>query len=150
MFEPDLGPMPDDDDDDELDDVGLLTREAPAAKATKAKSALREKPAPKSSAWELTGNAELDALGEPAERALVMALSSLPAAVEQAASSLRTSLLCGALLSLAKTYNRFQSECDVIHAEPRQRSARLGLVAATRASLAWGLSLLGIPAPERM
>ena len=62
MFEPDLGPMPDDDDDDELDDVGLLTREAPAAKATKAKSAPREKPAPKSSAWELTGNAELDAL----------------------------------------------------------------------------------------
>ena len=58
MFEP----MPDDDDDDELDDVGLLTREAPAAKATKAKSAPREKPAPKSSAWELTGNAELDAL----------------------------------------------------------------------------------------
>ena len=57
MFEP----MPDDDDDDELDDVGLLTREAPAAKATKAKSAPREKPAPKSSAWELTGNAELDA-----------------------------------------------------------------------------------------
>ena len=65
MFEPDLGPMPDDDDelDDELNDVGLLTREAPAAKATKAKSAPREKPAaPKSSAWELTGNAELDAL----------------------------------------------------------------------------------------
>ena len=65
MFEPDLGPMPDDDDDelnDELNDIGLLTREAPAAKTTKAKSAPREKPAPKSSAWELTGNAELDAL----------------------------------------------------------------------------------------
>jgi arginyl-tRNA synthetase len=90
------------------------------------------------------------ALEQPAERALVLALDGLPAVVARCASELRPSPLCTYLFDLAKSYNRFQIDCDVIHSEGDVLQARLLLVKATREALAWGLSLLGIPAPARM
>ncbi|PRP93064.1 Arginine--tRNA ligase [Enhygromyxa salina] len=101
----------------------------------------------------LTGETATQAgtLGEIAERALMQALIGLPGSVAQAASTLRPSILCGQLYGLAKAYNRFQQECNVIHQDdPGVVQARLLLVKATQAALGWGLSLLGIPAPERM
>lgn len=88
-------------------------------------------------------------LDELAERALMQQLIDLPGAVAQAAHALRPSILCGRLHALAQAYNRFQQECNVIR-QPDQGvvQARLLLVKATRGALAWGLSLLGIPAPE--
>jgi arginyl-tRNA synthetase len=94
------------------------------------------------------GPGTLDTL---AERALMQALVALPDIVRGAAISLRPSLLCTQLFALAKAYNRFQQECDVIHqGDPAVVQSRLLLVKATRGALAWGLSLLGIPSPERM
>ncbi len=90
-------------------------------------------------------------LSEPAERALMQALTGLPAAVAASAANLRPTPLCSQLYVIAKAYNRFQQECNVIHQEDRNVvQARLLLVTATREALRWGLSLLGIPAPERM
>jgi arginyl-tRNA synthetase len=90
-------------------------------------------------------------LVEPAERALLQALIGLPAAVAHAAAGLRPTGVCGQLYVIAKAYNRFQQECNVIHQTDRDVvQARLLLVAATREALRWGLSLLGIPAPARM
>src|SRR5690606_4885696 len=92
-------------------------------------------------------------LDELPERALMQELIDLPAAAGQAAYALRPSILCARLLSLAHAYNRFQTDkrCDVIHqSDPGVIQARLLLVKATRNALAWGLSLLGIPAPEWM
>jgi arginyl-tRNA synthetase len=90
-------------------------------------------------------------LVEPAERMLLQALIGLPGAVAHAAAALRPTGVCGQLYVIAKAYNRFQQECDVIHQTDRGViQARLLLVAATREALRWGLSLLGIPAPARM
>jgi arginyl-tRNA synthetase len=93
----------------------------------------------------------LGTLVEPAERALLQALIALPGVVAHAAASLRPTGVCGQLYVIAKAYNRFQQECDVIHQSDREVvQARLLLVMATREALRFGLSLLGIPAPARM
>ncbi|HVH97560.1 MAG TPA: DALR anticodon-binding domain-containing protein [Enhygromyxa sp.] len=82
---------------------------------------------------------------------LLQQLIDLPGAVAQAAYALRPSILCGRLLALVHAYNHFQQTCDVIHqTDQGVVQARLLLVKATRNALAWGLSLLGIPAPEWM
>ena len=101
----------------------------------------------------LAADAKLGAhtFAEPAEQAFLSAIAALPGAVAQAAQTLRPSMLCAQLYALTKAYNRFQQECDVIHqTDPEVVQARLLLVTAARAALRWGLSLLGIPAPERM
>ena len=92
------------------------------------------------------------ALGNERERELVMAIAGLPAAVSAAGESSRPSTLCTYLYNLAKAYNRFQDsrDCKVIDSEGDLLQGRLMLVKATREALAWGLDLLGIPAPERM
>lgn len=93
---------------------------------------------------------EAGTLDDPAERALMQELIDLPAAVAQAAAGLRPSIVCSRLYALARAYNRFQQTCNVIRQEGGVLQARLLLVKATREALSWGLSLLGIPAPERM
>lgn len=101
----------------------------------------------------VAGEAELQAgtLDELAERALMQQLVDLPGAVAQASFALRPSILCGRLLALAHAYNHFQQTCNVIHqTDQGVVQARLLLVQATRNALAWGLSLLGIPAPQWM
>ncbi len=90
------------------------------------------------------------ALREPSERALVLALDRLPGVVAQVSATLRPSHLCTFLFDLAKIYNRFQRDCNVITSEGPTLEARLLLITATRSALAWGLGLLGITAPERM
>ena len=89
-------------------------------------------------------------LTEPAERALVLALDQLPDVVEHVSRTLRPSVLCTYLFSLAKTYNRFQIECNVVQSEGATLQGRLLLVTATRQALTFGLGVLGMAAPERM
>ncbi len=90
------------------------------------------------------------ALEHPAERALLMKLDDLPSVVAHAADKLRPSLLCTYLFELSKNYNHFQALCPVLTSEGDLLQARLLLVTAVRHALAWGLSLLGIPSPQRM
>jgi arginyl-tRNA synthetase len=101
----------------------------------------------------LAGETELapGTLAELPERALMQALVALPGTVAAAAHSLRPSMLCATLYSLAKAYNHFQQTCNVIHqTDADVIQSRLLLVQATREALAWGLGLLGIPAPAWM
>jgi arginyl-tRNA synthetase len=101
----------------------------------------------------LAGEAPLSAgtLEELPERALLQQLIDLPGAVAQAGYALRPSILCARLLGLAHAYNHFQQKLNVIRqTDQGVVQARLLLVQATRNALAWGLSLLGIPAPEWM
>ncbi len=90
------------------------------------------------------------ALRLPEERELVMALSNLCRATEQAASQLRPSVLCTYLHDLAKSFNRFNNQCKVKDSEGALLQGRLLLVHATIEALRWGLDKLGIPAPTRM
>jgi len=97
-------------------------------------------------------SAPLDALEQPEERDLVLALDGLRAAATQAALGLRPSILCTYLHELAKATNRFvnSKQCRVLQAEGDARPARLVLVAAAHGALRWGLLRLGIEAPARM
>lgn len=94
--------------------------------------------------------AVLSALVEPSERALVLALDRLPEVLHQAAQQLRPSILCTYLFELAQTFNGFNAACPVKPSEGDLLQARLLVVTATARALAHAMSLLGIPAPQRM
>ena len=90
-------------------------------------------------------------LGSPAERALARQLVALPDAIEASLESLSPSKLCTYLFELAQSFTGFYETCPVLKAEdPAIRASRLGLCELSAASLALGLELLGIEAPERM
>lgn len=91
-------------------------------------------------------------LAHPFERQLVNLVAGLPAAVYQAAATNRPSALVTYVYGLAKAVSELcaSRECNVRKAQGDLQQARLLLVKASREALAWGLDLLGIPAPERM
>jgi arginyl-tRNA synthetase len=94
------------------------------------------------------GAVKLDA---PEERALALALLDLELTVASSAETLQPHKLCGYLYELAGRFTAFYTACSVLKAETNElRRSRLTLVAATRRTLALGLSLLGMAAPERM
>src|SRR5690606_8185990 len=90
-------------------------------------------------------------VAEPAERALVLELFDLAAAVEASAAGLQPHRLCTYLYELASKFTAFYEACPVLRASTEeQRDSRLALCEQTRRSLSLGLSLLGMAAPERM
>ena len=88
---------------------------------------------------------------EPAERALAMALLGLPAALAATVEGSAPSKLAGYLFALASTFTTFFETCPVLRApDDETRRSRLLLADLTARTLALGLGLLGITAPERM
>lgn len=86
----------------------------------------------------------------PAERALALELLSFGRALSEVEASLEPHRLCGYLYGLASTFSTFFNECPVLKSEPAERASRLTLCALTARTLATGLELLGIEAPQRM
>jgi len=86
----------------------------------------------------------------PAERALALELLSFGRALSEVETSLEPHKLCGYLYALAVSFSTFFNECPVLKSEPAERASRLALCALTARTLATGLDLLGIEAPERM
>ncbi|ANN19632.1 arginine--tRNA ligase [Amycolatopsis orientalis] len=90
-------------------------------------------------------------LGHPAERALALALIRFPEAVGAAASGHHPHKLCAYLYETAVVFSRFYEQCPVLDAEgPGVRDSRLLLAGLTSKTLTLGLSLLGIPSPDRL
>ena len=90
-------------------------------------------------------------LEHPAERKLMQSLIHFNTVAVRAAEEYRPSLLCTYLYEVAKKFNFFYHECSIAQAEsPELKQARLALSYCTGQVLKQGLSLLGIPAPERM
>ncbi|MFB6111564.1 MAG: arginine--tRNA ligase [Halobacteriaceae archaeon] len=87
---------------------------------------------------------------QPAERALIETIARLPAVVEEAATELEPHLLATYVRELADDFNAFYRECPVQDASGESRMARAALVDAARHTLANGLWLLGVQAPESM
>jgi len=87
---------------------------------------------------------------DPGERALLLALDGLPAAIHGAAAQLRPAQLCTYLFELAQTFNRFNATCPVKPSEGEVLQRRLLLVTATVKAMHHALGLLGIPVPRRM
>jgi arginyl-tRNA synthetase len=91
-----------------------------------------------------------DLRGGP-EAALVREVVRLPEVVEDAAAAEETQGVTAYATELATTFHAFYRDAKVVDpADPSRSAARLALVAATQATLANALGLLGISAPEQM
>jgi arginyl-tRNA synthetase len=86
----------------------------------------------------------------PEEINLIEQIASFPVEVERSAAEYKPLVITSYVFDLAKRFNDFYHACPVLAAPEPRRSARLALVAATRQTLANGLGLLGIAAPEVM
>ncbi|MEV6335128.1 arginine--tRNA ligase [Nocardia vinacea] len=87
---------------------------------------------------------------EPAERALALELDAYGIVVIEVAATLEPHRLCGYLYRLARDFTAFYETCPVLTAPGQIRKNRLALCDSTARTLAHGLGLLGIAAPERM
>jgi len=90
-------------------------------------------------------------IGEPEERALALALTGFDAAVAAAADTLQPHKLATYLFDLAQAFTSFYEACPILRApDDPTRASRLSLAERTAETLALGLSLLGIEAPDQM
>lgn len=85
---------------------------------------------------------------EAGERLLVQKLGEYAEVIEQATDELMPHYLCNYLYELSQTFNRFYETNRVIGND--RQSIRLALVDRYRQTLADGLGLLGIVAPEKL
>jgi arginyl-tRNA synthetase len=90
------------------------------------------------------------ALSSDAERQLALGLLAFPEAFEQAFTQLAPNKLCAYLFDLAQRFTTFYENCPVLNVSGDLQAERLALCDLSARTLALGLSLLGIGAPERM
>ena len=93
---------------------------------------------------------QVDVLAEPAEQELALWLTRFGETVQLVGDELTPHKLCTFLFETATKFSTFYEQCPVLKSEGEVRASRLALVDATRRTLAKGLDLLGIVAPERM
>ncbi len=96
-----------------------------------------------------TGELEFPEVTE-AEVNLIEQIAAFPTEVERAAAEYKPLVIASYVYELAKRFNDFYRACPVLTSQEPQRSARVALVAAARQTLANGLGLLGIAAPQVM
>ncbi|MBK6956035.1 MAG: arginine--tRNA ligase [Actinomycetales bacterium] len=90
-------------------------------------------------------------IGDPAERALALALLEFGSVVRGVGSELEPHRLCAYLFDLAQTFSAFYEACPVLKApDAESRESRLGLCATTFRVMEQGLALLGIATPDQM
>lgn len=90
-------------------------------------------------------------LVDPSELKLMQHLMNFNTIVLSAAQNYKPALICTYLYETAKKFNVFYHECPIGKAENEDlKQARLALAKSTALILKQGLSLLGIPVPERM
>lgn len=100
---------------------------------------------------ETSGPAEAFVLEHPAEKALALVLLRFPQVVLDAAAALEPHRLCQYGYDLATAYSAFFDACPVLAAPSEAvRAARLALCELSGRVLEESLSMLGIPALERM
>src|SRR5450432_2247458 len=90
------------------------------------------------------------ALDASQEKALALALVQLEGALERAADACHPHRVCAFLYDVATAFTSFYEACPVLKAEGGTRASRLALCEVTARTLALGLDLLGIGAPDQM
>ncbi|GAB4083445.1 arginine--tRNA ligase [Myceligenerans cantabricum] len=102
-------------------------------------------------AGETAAQVDITAPMHPAEKHLALTLDAFDATLRDVATALEPHRLCGYLYDVATAFTRFYDACPVLKADDDAvRGNRLALCDLTRRTLATGLELLGIAAPERM
>jgi arginyl-tRNA synthetase len=89
-------------------------------------------------------------VGEPAERALALKLLGFGEVVTATAEAYSPAKLSTYLFDLASTFTTFYEACRVLVDDEAVRRSRLSLSDLTARTLALGLSLLGMEAPDQM
>jgi arginyl-tRNA synthetase len=89
-------------------------------------------------------------LSEPEELALAKALSEFGTAIRRAAEACEPSVVSQYLLDLCGRFSNYYHKHMVVGEDPALTAARVLLVDAVRRTVANGLALLGIAAPEEM
>ena len=85
------------------------------------------------------------------ERTLIKRLLDFPGDLADAAERRAPHRIASAVLEIAQEFTAFYRDCHVIGVEPRKtESLRVALTVATQRTLATGLGLLGVSAPESM
>jgi arginyl-tRNA synthetase len=90
-------------------------------------------------------------LTHASERELMQSLFGFNTSVAMASENFKPAAVCTYLYELAKKFNVFYHECPIgTEKDEAVREARLALTEAVGKTLKQGLSVLGIPAPEKM
>lgn len=84
------------------------------------------------------------------ERELLLQLIGYPALLGELHTSFEMHKLATYLYTLAREFNRYYEQVQILNAEPPARSARLWLLAQVYMVLESGLGILGIELPDRM
>jgi len=87
---------------------------------------------------------------EPSEVNLIELLSKLPDEISKSAREYKPSSLAAFAYELAKAFNDFYNQCQVLKVDGDLRDSRLALVQAAKICLEKTLNLLGIQAPQVM
>jgi arginyl-tRNA synthetase len=88
---------------------------------------------------------------EPSEKALVKRLLEFPHEVREAAARRAPHRICAYSSAVAADFHAFYRDCQVVGAEGEGvEASRLALCLVAKRTIAGGLGLLGISAPERM
>ena len=98
----------------------------------------------------LLSGVNLDSLKNEKELALAQRLAEFPATVAAAARELAPHTIAFYLRALAGEFHSYYNAERILVEDASLRAARLALCAAVRCTLANGLALLGVSAPEKM
>ncbi|MBR2527235.1 MAG: arginine--tRNA ligase [Blautia sp.] len=94
---------------------------------------------------------DLLAPASESEKALMLALTGYPQAIESAYAERAPHRLCAYLYETANAFNRFYHETKILSEEDEKRRASyIRLIILTKKMLEIGIDLLGFSAPERM
>lgn len=96
------------------------------------------------------GEACVEMLAEPHEKALIRRVTYYPELLEKASCELEPHQLAHYLRDLAGDFHAYYNAHKFIVDDVKLRNARLNLILATRQVLENGLKLLGVTAPEKM
>lgn len=98
----------------------------------------------------LTTNANYELLTTDFELELIKQITRLPEMVEDISANFAVHRLTAYATELADSFHRFYENCHVIGEKEDLMKARIGLIIATKITLANTLRLLGVSAPEKM
>ncbi|NLM85956.1 MAG: arginine--tRNA ligase [Clostridiales bacterium] len=101
-------------------------------------------------AGEIAAAPDFAVLENDEAQAVLRLLSRFPEAVNAAAETYEPSMVTRATLELAKAFNKYYYEHRILEGSENEQAARLMLVRAVKTTIALGLYLIGVDAPEQM
>lgn len=98
----------------------------------------------------INSDVDFKILNTEAEKNLIMALYQVNEVIVTAMEKLEPSIISRHLVEIAKSFNKFYNNTNILKSTEEEQKARMSLVLATKIALKNLLALLGIDAPERM